>query len=242
MTNKPHDSWAKYYDFAYGKTFGTYYQHFTDTTLAYIRSAMPEGKVLDLGAGTGRLAIPLAKQGYQVIAVEKSNAMVDVFRSKCTEENLDIPIHSSSIADYDNGSADLALALFTVLSYITSEEEMKKSIENIAKHLNTGGYFFFDLPNPVFFSMVHIINKNELGFKRTVSVEPSDHKEMYHYREACSGIMDGENFDYVDDFLIRHWTLSQLDDLLQSFGLKDTGKSFPAFASSGSNYKLYQKV
>ena len=70
-----HDSWADDYDCAYKLQYqeGCRYQQFTDQTLDVIRQLeAPPARIVDFGAGTGRLAIPLARMGYRVTAVEAS--------------------------------------------------------------------------------------------------------------------------------------------------------------------------
>ena len=53
------------------------------TTMEYIhRYAKPGAKVLEIGAGTGRYSIALAKEGYNVMAVELMEGNLDVLRKK----------------------------------------------------------------------------------------------------------------------------------------------------------------
>ena len=60
----PHDHWSNCYDRIYQLTYGGNYDQFTATTLQVIAGILPGGTVLDFGAGTGRLSIPLAERGY----------------------------------------------------------------------------------------------------------------------------------------------------------------------------------
>jgi 2-polyprenyl-3-methyl-5-hydroxy-6-metoxy-1,4-benzoquinol methylase len=121
---EPHDNWGTYYDFVYEQTFGNIYNNLTIETLNAINQILPTGTILDFGAGTGRLSLPLAEQGYKVIAVEKSIGMIDEFKRKLKEQNTEIEINNCSISEYENGKADLAIALFTVLSYSITEDEL----------------------------------------------------------------------------------------------------------------------
>jgi SAM-dependent methyltransferase len=86
----PHDSWASVYDRVYEQTFGAFYANLTDTTLAVIASvAPPRGRIVDFGAGTGRLSIPLARAGYAVTAVEQSALMLAVLQAKAVRASLE---------------------------------------------------------------------------------------------------------------------------------------------------------
>lgn len=239
---QPHDNWGKYYDFVFEQTFGSFYTNFTQETLSVINQILSKGTILDLGAGTGRLSIPLAEQGYSVIAVEKSTGMVNEFIRKLEPLNQSIDIHSCSISEYNNGKADLALALFTVLSYLITEDELAKNIENICNHINPNGYFFFDLPSMVFFNTGNVTNIQKNNFRRLVELTSNNKNDIYTYREKCSGIFNGQDFSYADEFEIRYWSLNTLDKLLMQKGFKDTNESFSQFNSTGSTYKLYKRL
>ena len=146
IIKQPHDNWATFYDFVYEKTFGDFYNNLTVQTLKAIKDILPNGKIIDYGAGTGRLTIPLKTDGYNTIAVEKSLGMVEELKNKCKVLNLDLPIHNCTISEYNSANADMALALFTVLSYSINEDQLTSSINNICKHLSPNAFFFFDLP------------------------------------------------------------------------------------------------
>jgi len=238
---QPHDNWGTFYDFVYAQTFGSFYSNLTIETLNVINQILPSGTILDFGAGTGRLSFPLSNQGYKVIAVERSIGMVDAFKRKLDGQNPEIVIHNCSISEYENGTADLAIALFTVLSYSITEDELSKNIENICRHINQNGYFFFDLPNAVFFNAGRLINIDTNNFRRLVELTSNNENDIYTYREQCSGIFNGQEFSYEDEFKIRYWEISTLDKLLTENGFNDTMKSFPQFNSTGSTYKLYKR-
>jgi 2-polyprenyl-3-methyl-5-hydroxy-6-metoxy-1,4-benzoquinol methylase len=66
----PHTNNASIYDFVMTARFGIAYKILTDNNIRTIRNIITEGKILDFGAGTARLAIPLTELGYQIKAVE----------------------------------------------------------------------------------------------------------------------------------------------------------------------------
>ena len=120
MEPEAHDNWAEYYDYVYERTYGPAYTEFNNLTLNIIKDILgAKRSILDFGAGTGRLCIPLKQAGYEVIAVEKSHAMAEIIEQKASNLNLSIDIHKCGIAEYRNGKAELAIAVFTVLSYAT---------------------------------------------------------------------------------------------------------------------------
>ena len=79
----PHDSWAETYDVAYEKPFGGFYESLTTATLELVLGTiLPPVRIVDFGAGTGRLSIPLAGHGFQMDAVDPSVGMLDQLRAK----------------------------------------------------------------------------------------------------------------------------------------------------------------
>ncbi len=62
-----HDNWGSLYDYVYEKTYGDYYRDLTVETLDQINQILSSGTIIDYGAGTGRLSIPLSNQGSKVI-------------------------------------------------------------------------------------------------------------------------------------------------------------------------------
>ena len=146
----------------------------TSVTMNEIIDILPEGTIIDFGAGTGRLAIPLREKGYQVLAVDPSSNMLQQLESKRIQHNTgDIPSYVSTIADYDGPPADMALAVFTVLNYITTNEEMNDSLQTMVNSLKQGGHLLFDLPSPTLFGGV-VVNVQTHDFQRKASVMPHE--------------------------------------------------------------------
>lgn len=240
--NQPHDNWGEYYDFVYEKTFGGYYATLTAETLNVIKQILPDATIIDFGAGTGRLAIPLAEQGHKVAVVEKSAGMVNEFKRKLSRGKAEIEIHNCSISEYDGVNADLAIALFTVLSYTISEEELTNNLQAICNSVSSGGYFFFDLPSILFFKGGRIIQKEFANLNRVVEIAATDQLDIYTYHERCSGVYNGKDFNYEDEFKIRYWKMAVVERSLKENGFIDTMQTYPQFNSTGSTYKLFKKL
>jgi len=237
-----HDIWARYYDYVYERTYGHFYERFTNMTLGVIQETIGAGTIIDFGAGTGRFSLPLKEKGYEIIAVEKSAGMTEVLRTKANSRNLDFPIYNCAIADYMNGDCDLALALFSVLSYATTEDELKKNIHNICSHIRPNGYFFFDLPKSAFFNADMLIDINQLDFVRRVTVLPQENNSLHTYHEQCQGIFERKPFRYEEAFSIRFWERKFVANLLEAEGLLPVKIDLSAFNGTGATYLLFQKT
>lgn len=93
MPLQPHASWAHIYDRAYELSFGSHYDNLTENTIAAIEQVLgPSGSIVDLGAGTGRLSLPLLDRGYSVTSVEPCQALADELQKKRVGTQLDIRV------------------------------------------------------------------------------------------------------------------------------------------------------
>ena len=240
--NLPHDTWAEYYDFVYRQTYGSLYDAFTATSLNAITKLAGSGSaaIQDYGAGTGRLSIPHAQNGHDVIAVEQSAPMLNAFRQKAAALNLEIETVNSSIQNYQGRTADLAICVFTVLNYSVDETVLQAIFRNISGHLKSEGLFFFDLADFVFFGHgMPDICKGD--FKRLFKITPCGNN-IYEYRESCKGVMDGNEFMYADSFPLRYWKFEEVNVMLLNAGFTRVNKQFPEFRGTGSTYYLYRKT
>ena len=71
VNRNPHSSWAEVYDLAYDQSFGEFYNRLTAATIQVVTDILqPGGSIVDFGAGTGRLSIPLAGKNFEVTAVD----------------------------------------------------------------------------------------------------------------------------------------------------------------------------
>lgn len=112
------------------------------------RLAGAAGSVLDLGCGTGRLAVPLAAGGRRVVGVDPAGAMLDVARRKA----------GGAAVAWVRGDArclelgerfDLVLLGGHTFQVFLSEQERLAVLGTIARHLAPAGRFVFDSRNPL---------------------------------------------------------------------------------------------
>ena len=240
LKNIPHQSWAHLYNFAYELAYGNFYKQFTDLTLEQIsklKSPQKSAKIVDFGAGTGRLSIPLAKQGYEVHAVEPCKEMVDELRKK-SEGLKNIHTHICKMEDFHSDiKFDLGLCLFTVISYLLDEDSLEKSISSASNCIKKGGSFMVDVPQPVLFSEGP--NEVQKGNNvRRVTIRKINNSDLYTYNEY---IKKG-NEVAEDSFQIRYWKDDVILNLLKENGFQMEKDLSDEFSGTGSNYYLMKKV
>ncbi len=98
------------------------------------------GKILEFGAGTGRITIPLAERGLSVSGIELSRAMADKLREKPNADR--VTLFEGDLASlYVGNGYDLVFSAFNTLSHLTSQDQQVRAFQNAASHLRTGGAF-----------------------------------------------------------------------------------------------------
>jgi len=106
----------------------------------------PVRKVLDLGCGTGGHALILAERGYEVIGVDRSGEMLSQACAKASARNLDIRFIQEDIRKFNLGlTFDVAIAMFAVMSYQITNDDVLNTLCCVRNHLKPGGVFIFDV-------------------------------------------------------------------------------------------------
>lgn len=234
---RPHDSWANVYDLAFEEQFGAFYQALTDATIASIEELVPAGaRIVDFGAGTGRLAIPLAKLGYTVTAVEPSGPMLDVLRSRDTTNR--VTCVQSALQDYRAGTGfDLALCVFTVVSYLLDALALRDALHSASAALKPGAKMLIDIPSRQLFQSHSSITSR---MQRSVLVQPCG-VNTYLYQEHLTVKQDDSTQSFSDEFTIRYWTTEEVLQAARECGLELLEDWSESFRMTGSGYYLLGK-
>jgi SAM-dependent methyltransferase len=101
--------------------------------------------ILDLGCGTGGHAVLLAQKGYHVTGVDRSDTMLAIAEEKKSQMRVAVELQQGDICTVDLLKRfDIAIAMFAVMGYQTTNEAFESALRNAAKHLNPGGLLIFD--------------------------------------------------------------------------------------------------
>ncbi len=98
------------------------------------------GRALELGIGTGRVAIPLAANGVEVHGIEASPAMVERLRAKPGGEAIPVTIGDMAEVPVD-GEFALVFVVFNTFFQLYSQDAQVRCFANVARHLPAGGLF-----------------------------------------------------------------------------------------------------
>jgi SAM-dependent methyltransferase len=110
-----------------------------------------DGPVVELGAGTGRIAVPLAREGHEVVAVDRSAPMLDVLRRRAVAAGVDGHV-TTVVGDLralpELPRTDRVLAPFRVLLHLADDDERVAFFRAVHDLLVPGGLLVFDVFEP----------------------------------------------------------------------------------------------
>src|SRR5688572_27712712 len=110
------------------------------------------GPILELGVGTGRILVPLAEAGYDVVGLDLSPAMLEIAAAKLRErpEAAErVRLLEGDMTNFDLGQR-FALVLIPARSFqhVTTPEGQRATLRCIRRHLVMGGHLILDLFDP----------------------------------------------------------------------------------------------
>ena len=108
-----------------------------DTAVQFLRSACNGPNALELGAGSGRICVPLAATGLAVTAVEVSPRLCERIAEQ--RNNLDLAVVQADMAAYRGGPFSLIYAVHSTFFHLTSQDEQVACLANAANQLTSGG-------------------------------------------------------------------------------------------------------
>jgi SAM-dependent methyltransferase len=106
-----------------------------------------DGTALELGIGTGRIALPLAQRGIRIRGIDLSEAMVARLRAKPGAEQIDVSIGDFATTTVP-GQFSVAYLVFNTIMNLTTQDEQVACFQNVAAHLAPGGCFVIEVSVP----------------------------------------------------------------------------------------------
>lgn len=142
---------------SYGEGFADVYDEWygnvsdLEGTLKSVVALANGGRVLELGIGTGRIALPLAARGVEVHGIDASPAMVARLRAKPGGEAIPVTIGDfADVRPEDPGRFSVVLAAYNTLFNLMSADAQQRCFANASQRLHSGGVFVIEafVPSP----------------------------------------------------------------------------------------------
>ncbi len=118
-----------------------------DPVIDFLVEIAGSGRALELGIGTGRIALSLAQRGVPVHGIELSKAMVARLRAKPGGEDISVTIGDFATTAVD-GTFFVAYLVFNTIMNLTTQAAQVACFRNVAAHLQPGGCFVIEVGVP----------------------------------------------------------------------------------------------
>jgi SAM-dependent methyltransferase len=154
-----------------------------DAAVDLLAELAGDGRALELGIGTGRIALPLAQRGVRVHGIDLSQAMVARLRAKPGGEDIGVTIGDFATTTVD-GTFSVAYLVFNTIMNLTTQAAQVACFRNVAAHLEPGGCFVI-----------------EVGVPSLRQLPPGETLRAFHVSDTGWGI---DEFDVAKQGLISH--------------------------------------
>lgn len=207
-----YQDFAYYYDSLMDEEF---YSDYVKFLLSHIKGET----ILELGCGTGLMAIELSKENKNVYATDLSPQMLEVAKMNAINANVDLMLGKVDMCDFSiNKPVDTVLCLCDSLNYIHKKNQIAKVFKNVHNSLKNDGVFIFDVHSLYKIDTVFENYKEEAKeeeFYFSWSVNKTGNGKIHHHVI----IDDFENNEHVEeDHYQTTWDVSTYIELLNDAG------------------------
>jgi SAM-dependent methyltransferase len=188
--------------------------------------------LVDLGCGTGSLAIPLAIEGFHVTGIDLSEDMLAVAQHKAEEKNL---LQSGTLSWIQQDlrewelpeQVDAVISFCDCINYLLEEEEVVQAFRQTFAGLRSGGVFLFDAhtPQQLFAyadSQPFFLNDDDVSYIWTSELD-EERVQIEHALTIFTAVESGSGlFTRIDEtHKQRAYELKWLEKMLQDAGFVD---------------------
>ena len=118
-----------------------------DPAVELLAGLAGDGGALELGIGTGRIALPLSQRGVRVHGIDLSSAMVARLRAKPGGDDIDVTIGDFATTRV-GGTFRLTYLVYNTIMNLTTQDDQVECFRNAAAHLEPGGCFVIEVGIP----------------------------------------------------------------------------------------------
>jgi SAM-dependent methyltransferase len=197
--------------------------------LQFYKRWLPKSKdprILELCCGTGRLTLPIAKEGYDITGVDYTASMLELAKVKASEQDIDITLVEADIRTLDlTEEYDLIFIPFNSIHHLYKNEDLFSAFSTVKSHLKEGGLFLFDCFNP----NIQFIVESEKDQKQIAEYTTKDGRDIlikeimrYENKTQINRIewhyhINGK-FDSIQNLDMRLFFPQELDSYLERSG------------------------
>ena len=152
------------------------------------------GPVLEIACGTGRITLPIARKGIEIVGLDIAPAMLELARKKADAEGFQIEFVEADCREFSlDRKFPLIICPFSSMQHLYKRESVEAFFARVREHLEPGGRFVFDVFNP----NIEILSRGE-----------EVRTPVFNYKNKQTGeeVFVEEESDYDDDAQILYIT------------------------------------
>lgn len=212
---------ANSYGDAFADVYDDWYQNVTDVaaTIEFLVALGDDGPFLELGVGTGRLAVPLAERGARVTGIDSSEAMVARLRAKAGGDRVAVEVGDMS-RDLPTGPFRVVFVAYNTIFGLLSADDQSSLFRRVTEVLEPGGHFVVEA----------FVPDTDRPAGDNVSVRTLDADRVVlgaDRHDPATQTIDGQLIEITErfgvrlrPFRIRYSTPAQLDEMARAAGLE----------------------
>jgi 2-polyprenyl-3-methyl-5-hydroxy-6-metoxy-1,4-benzoquinol methylase len=192
----------------------------TAELLAGLVGGRAGARVLELGIGTGRLALPLAARGLEVNGIDSSAPMVERLRAK--PGGSDLPVVIGDFADVSSlveGQFDLVLLPFNALFELLAQDEQCRCLTGAAGHLAPGGALVVEALSPELTRLEQSLTVTSLAPDEVV-LQATSHDPLTQVVRGHDVVLTETSPVRLRPWAIRYATVPEIDLMARLAGLR----------------------
>lgn len=213
--------------------------------LQFYKNWLPKNKdarILELCCGTGRLTLPIAKDGHNISGIDNTSSMLEQAKVKASQAGLEIKFIEADIRTLDLPEKyDLIFIPFNSIHHLYQNEDLFKAFNVVKRHLKIRGMFLLDCYNP----NIKYIVENEKVLKEIAEYTTNDGRKVlikqimrYENKTQINRIewhyFINDKFDSIQNLDMRMFFPQELDSYLKWTGFNIIHK-FGSFEEEAFN-------
>jgi SAM-dependent methyltransferase len=218
------DEYAPFYDWENARTLGR-----RDVPFWRRVAAGANGTVLELGCGTGRIALPLARAGVSLVGVDRSEPMLARAAARASRIARAVPFVRADIRSlpFKRGRFAMVLAPYGVLQSLIRDRDLRATLESVARVLRRGGTFGIDLVPDVpnwreYEGRVQLVGRTRGGGRLTLveSVRQDPAHRLTTFDQRYVERRGGRTTEHAFELTFRTLSIPQMRRRLERAGFR----------------------
>lgn len=225
-----YDLIAPIYDSANSEINYSEWADFIDKIIAREYQGEKAELVLDLGCGTGKMTLELARRGYDMTGVDYSYDMLDIARNESEKQGFQDKILwlCQDMCDFElYGTVDVTVSCLDCINHLTDRKSLMKCFDLVHNYLVPGGVFIFDVNGKHKFETVYSDNSFVIEEEGRMCIW----QNSYNFKKGMCDFYitvfeedsDGKYNRYDDVQRERMYTLRSISECLKKSGFEFIG-------------------